>query len=118
MQLVEVKPLSPFVGSYVCPMAYADDIGTVLVEDDNGHLIKRQEARKRFQGLIATQRRATRLEVELWKAKGIPEHITVIGDLDGPEAWIEVRPENPTVAVPREMADDLIARGLAEEVKL
>ena len=118
MQLVELKPLQPIVGSFVCGIADADEIVAVSAEDEHGNIVKRQQARKRFKGLVAVQRHATRFEVDIWKANGVPANITVLGDLNAAEVFIEEQPENPTISVPRAMADDLIRRGLAEEVRV
>lgn len=117
MQLVEVKPIQPFVGSYPCALADADSIDDVLVEDEaSGLLNKRRQARKRFSGKIAVQRYASPVELERIRSGDLPPNICVIGDAKAAQVFVEVSPEQPTVKVPSGIADDLVARGLAERV--
>ncbi|MBS0244921.1 MAG: hypothetical protein JSS20_22340, partial [Proteobacteria bacterium] len=50
MQLVEIRPLKPFVGSYRCALNDADFIDDHLTENENGLVVKIPVPRKRFIG--------------------------------------------------------------------
>lgn len=117
MQLVEIRAIQPIVGSYPCSVADADQIDTILVDDPTtGHVIKKPQPRKRFLALVPVQRRATSSEIEAFKTNGVPGNVSLLTELSASIVWIEVRPEEPTVRVPLELADSLVKRGLAEKV--
>ena len=63
MQLVEVRPLKPFVGSYRCSIEITDYIDDGLAEKD-GQVVKVKEPRKRFVGMIAEDRALATSEIE------------------------------------------------------
>jgi hypothetical protein len=109
MELVQVRPLQPFIGSYVCGLSECDTVDEVLATNENGDVIKRRVPRKRYAGMVAHQRHATVQETEAIKAKQpLPDHIEAIT----PTRVIE-HPINAIVSVPLETANDLVMRGLA-----
>ncbi len=129
MELVELKPLKPFVGSYRCALADADVIDDMLVEREDGTIVKEKVPRKRFVGLIAVTRRLTPDEIGQFLAGSLDPLIEVVDgatvlakqkvkpqSIAALELACIVSPEHATVRVPREMADDLVKRGIAAVV--
>jgi len=109
--MVEVRPLAAFVGAFPCSVAEADSVVEVFVEDDDGNIKKRREGRKRYTGFIPITRRMTPTEMEDHKAGKLAARIEVVAD----GVCVE-HPEQATVRVPRAIADDLVAREIAEFV--
>lgn len=129
MQLVEVLPLKPFVGSYRCTLAEADFIDDVLDETPAG-IVKTKQPRKRFIGLIAERRALTLGEIEARLCGDLdpaifelePESAEILRRLKPganavPPIFATVWPRERTVRVPADMAADLERRRLAEIVK-
>ncbi len=125
MQLVEVKPLAAFVGTYQCALADADILDDVLVERD-GMVLKDRIPKKRIHGRVDIQRRLAPVEIEAALAGELPGNIELLdpgvlkkikpGRLDtAPD--VMVIEKAPTVKVPEEIAEDLIKRGLAVKVE-
>lgn len=112
-KLVEITPLSPFVGSYPCSLAEADTIDEVLVEEGDV-VIKKKVPRKRYAGFISIQRAALMIEIEQFKAGTLPKNIEVITE-DG--SMVIEHPLQPTVMVPEDIAESLIGRGLAKATR-
>lgn len=124
---VKVRPLKAFVGSYRCSVAEADVIDDILAEDEQGNVVKRKSPRKRVIGLVAERRALRAHEIEAALKGELLDRIV----LDDPRQLEEVKPGASTipiipatirpsvefVEVPASMADDLVARGLAELVK-
>jgi len=110
-QLVEVRALKPFCGSYKCALEDADTVDDGIEEKD-GVVIKTRVPRKRFMGTIPTERRATQEEFDAWKAGAPPEGLEFSDD----GRLIITRYGNEIVKVPADMASSLITRGLAERV--
>lgn len=112
MQMIEVRPLRPFMGSYVCSLSEADSVDDHTTEKD-GQITKTKVARKRFVGLIPVDRAMTPDEHRLYLAGNLPGHLEVLGDRQVRE-W----PAQRTVLVPAEIASRLISGGLAERVNV
>ncbi|WP_296201479.1 hypothetical protein [uncultured Hyphomicrobium sp.] len=106
---VEVRPIKPFTGSYVCGLSEADFIDDALITNSDGVVIKSKVPRKRYRGEIAVERATTQTEFELWKAGGLPKNFEPIGD-DG--RFVRIHPVQPTIRLPEEIAIEHIARGL------
>lgn len=113
MELVEVRPLKAFVGSYRCSLSEADSIDEVLTEKD-GLIVKEKVPRKRYRGFVPVDRKLTPSEVEAYKAGSLPDNLEMID-----EATLHVREYSGdrTVKVPPDVADSLVSRGLAERTK-
>lgn len=128
--LIELRPLSPFVGSYPCSLADADVITDQFVEDEaTGQIVKRRVARKHFKGVIEVVRAATHDELLAIKNDTLPASIAVHGDIaklkqviaaalaeqrPTPVVTVSIMPTERTVRVPANIAADLVKRGLAE----
>lgn len=112
MQLVELIPLKPFVGSYKCSLSEADMVDDGLQEKD-GVITKVKVPRKRFAGFVPVERAATRDEIDAFRAGKLPGHIEA---LDEECMQVRVYPESRTVKVPPDIADNLVSRHLAERV--
>ena len=112
-QLVEIKPLKPFVGSYRCALSEADLVDDGLDVNEAGQIIKVKVPRKRFVGLIAVQRKIRQTERELWTAGKLPANIEV---LDENGTVVLEHPPQRTLMVPAEVASSLVSRELAEIV--
>lgn len=124
MNLIALKALKPLVGSYECTAAEADTIEDVLVDGENGEIIKRRRARKRYRGFVDVERRATVAEIQAAIEGRLPSHIEALGTIpkvaqavDGSVAPLMVREHADTFSVPADLADDLIKRGLAERAR-
>jgi hypothetical protein len=113
-QLVEIKPVKPFVGSYRCSLSEADMIEDGLKENDDGTIVKVKIPKKRFVGLISVQRAMRAHEREMWLAGTLPENIEV---LDEQGMAVMEHPLVRTIFVPPEVASSLVSRQLAELVK-
>jgi len=113
MQMVEVRPLKPFVGSYRCSLAEADMIDEHLKEDANGIVIKEKVPRKRIVGMISVQRALLPSEHKAWIDGKLNTDIYEVSE-DG-RMCIEHPPQR-TLIVPIHVASSLISRGLAAEV--
>ncbi len=111
MDLVELRPLSPFVGSYKCALSEADTINDVLIERD-GVVVKGKEPRKQYFGRVPVERAMTPDENRLWKEGKLPERFEV----NATGTVVIEHPSPATVTVPADVAEGLIARGLAEAV--
>ena len=129
MDMIEVRPLKAFVGSYKCALADADQIDDQLDELPDGAIVKRQVPRKRFVGLISTHRRLRSEEIQQFIAGELSERLEVPNGKEilaaqqrKPQsiAAIEIsaieHPVNRTIMVPSDTALSLISRGLAEAV--
>lgn len=112
MQLVEVRALKPFVGSYRCSLSEADTIEDQLTEKEGGLIIKEKVPRKRFAGWIAVERYATSVEIELAKVGQLPGNL----ELEPGGKRVTEHPTEATVMVPADIAENLVSRGLAEIV--
>jgi hypothetical protein len=112
MQLVEIKPLKPFCGSYRCALSEADVIDDLLVEKEGGVIVKERVPRKSFVGLISVERAITPDEHKAWKDGKLPEKFEVADN----GRSITEHPPHRTVQVPADVASSLISRGLAERV--
>jgi hypothetical protein len=111
--MIEVRPLAPFVGSYRCSLADADMVDEDLVERD-GVVIKHRVPRKRYIGLIPVQRALRADERDLLKAGGkLPETFEVLDE----SGLVIERPASATLRLPAEIAQSLVERGLAEIVR-
>lgn len=124
MSLIALKALKPLVGSYECTAAEADTIEDVLVDGENGEIIKRRRARKRYRGFVDVERRATVAEIQAAIEGRLPPNIEVLGaipkvavSVDGSVAPMMVREYAAPFSVPQELADDLVKRGMAERVR-
>jgi hypothetical protein len=128
-ELIELKPLKPFIGSYPCALAHCDTIDEQLVEKEGGMIIKEKIPRKKFIGLVGVTRRLTVDETHAFLSGQLParyevhdaekvlkQHAIKPQSAANTELIATVRPENSTVKVPAEMARSLIDRGLAEMV--
>ena len=130
MQLIELRPLKPFVGTHPCSLAEADMIDDRLVQGVDGVVRKQPEPRKRFVGLIPIDRPATADEMAALKAgKPLPPNIEIApdtrteferrmaakGQAEAPR--IRQWPAQRTVRVPEDVAASLVERGLAERVE-
>lgn len=124
MQLIEVKAIAPFVGTYVCPLAEADLIDDVLEEKD-GMTVKTRVPKKRFAGFIDVQRRLSPEEIQRALEGELPANIELLdpavlksikpGAQNAPEVFaIE---HAPTVMLPADVAAGLIERGLAGKIE-
>lgn len=112
MQLIEVEPLKPFVGSYKCGMAEADVIEDEAIEKD-GIITKVKVARKRFAGFIPVERVITPDEQTRF-ATTKPDNIEVFQE--GRVTMVREWPKERTVKVPADVASQLVSRGLARTV--
>lgn len=124
MNLIALKALKPLVGSYECTAAEADTIEDVLVDGENGEIIKKRRARKRYRGFVDVERRATVAEIQAAIEGRLPPNIEVLGAIpklaittDGAVAPMMVKEHAAHFAVPQELADDLVKRGMAERVR-
>ncbi len=123
--LVEIRPLQPFVGTYRCALAEADMVDDDL-EDRDGVVVKTKVPKKRIIGLISVRRFATVAEIEAAVAgepmPGIeflaPEELKRIKPsmMTMPQLAVIQHPRERTVRVPASIAEGLIERGLAERV--
>ena len=113
MQLIEVRPLKPFMGTYRCGLSEADIIDDVLVEKEGGVIVKEKVARKRFVGLIPVDRVMTPDESRLHLDGKLPDHIEPLPGGRMVREW----PRQRTVMLPPDTASQLISRGLAERVE-
>jgi hypothetical protein len=113
--LVEVRALKPFCGSYKCELGVADIIEDETVEV-NGVITKTKVARKRFAGLIAVERTPTEHEANAIKAEAKPPHIEVLASDKSGVTLVRVHPIPSTAFVPQDIAASLVERGLAEAV--
>ncbi|MGE3916823.1 MAG: hypothetical protein AB7F78_14120 [Hyphomicrobiaceae bacterium] len=111
MQLIEVRPVKPFVGSYRCSVAEADMIDEQFAEKD-GVVIKEKVPRKRFIGLIPVTRAIRPDEVDLHLAGKLPGNIEV----DDSGRMVTEHPKQRTLHLPPAVASSLISRGLAVKV--
>lgn len=112
MQLVELRPLKPFVGSYRCSLSEADVIDTELVEKEGGLVVKEKVPRKRYRGFIPIDRKITSAENELARKGQLPGNLQLLEN-----GYVREFPKGEqTVKVPQEVAENLIERGLAERV--
>lgn len=121
MELVTLKALAPVAGSYICPIAECDEIEDYLTDSEDGVVVKKKRGRKRFQGLVSVERRATLHEIEAAIEGRLPANIEVLSELPKKAASdtglvfaVTILEHAPPFAVPAEMADSLIKRGLAE----
>lgn len=121
MELVTLKALAPVAGSYICSIAESDEIEDYLADDEQGNVVKRKRGRKRFQGLVSVERRATLHEIEAAIEGRLPPNIEVLSELPKKAASetgavypVTIVEHAPPFAVPAETADNLIRRGLAE----
>jgi len=113
MEMIEIRPLKPFIINYRCSRAEADAIDVDMKENKYGVMIKEYVPRRRFVGMIPFERRLNGNEIELLANKWpLPPNIELI---PGTERVIE-HPAEPTVRVPSELAQELVERGLAELV--
>lgn len=129
MQLVEVRPVKPFVGSFKCSLAEADFIDDALEEKD-GVVVKVKIPRRRYIGLIAVYRALTVGEIEA-RIRGELDPETFELDPDGIDALSRVKPGSnqvpaifatvhptiKTLKLPADIAASLIQRGLATKVE-
>lgn len=124
MQLIEVKAIAPFVGTYVCPLAEADLIDDVLEEKD-GMTVKTRVPKKRFAGFIDVQRRLSPVEIQRALEGELPSNLELLdpsqlkgvkpGAANAPEIWaIE---HAASIILPADVAAGLIERGLAAKVE-
>jgi hypothetical protein len=111
MKLVELRPLKPFVGTYKCSLSEADLIDDALTEKD-GVIVKEKVPKKRYIGLVPVERAATADEFRAWKEGKLPSHLTASED----GRFVTEMPIARTVKVPEEVAQSLVARGLAERI--
>lgn len=114
MEMIELRALKPFCGSYKCALADADIIDESLVERADGLIVKEKVPRKKFVGLIAVERMAHDSELRQLASGNTPSGLEVISQT---KSATMVRINADTVKVPSDMAENLIARGLAERVE-
>jgi hypothetical protein len=114
MEMIEVRALKPFCGSYKCSLADADVIDETLVERPDGLIVKEKVPRKKFVGLITVERRAFDSELAQIEAGRTPVGLEVISRT---KALTMVRTLSDNVRLPSDMAQNLIDRGLAERVE-
>lgn len=108
-KFIEVRPIKPFSGSYVCSLSEADFIDDALTTNVDGIVIKSKVPRKRYRGTIAVERPMTPTEFALWKAGDLPSNFEPIGD-DG--RFVRVHPLEATIRLPEDVALEHISRGL------
>ncbi len=115
IELVELKPIAPFCGSYVCALADCDTLDDGIEEKPDGSIVKVRVPRKRFVGLISVERMARPHEIQARFEGGLPERFELIGNWSKPTERMTLveHPEARTVRVPKDIADDLVKRGLA-----
>lgn len=114
--LVEVKPLSPFCGSYPCAIADADGITEYFDEDANGIVVKRRQPRRKFVGKVPYTRSLAKYELDEAKAGHPPTREGHSVEIDEAGKSITFTPINANVFLPVDLAADLVARGLAQLV--
>ncbi len=127
--LVEVRPLRPFVGTYRCELKDADMIDDGLVEKDGGLIVKEKVPKKRYIGLVSVRRAARPDELELIsRGEALPEGIELADDVRSEaekrvankgqigSTFVFEHPAVRTLMLPREVASKLVSRGLAEIV--
>lgn len=114
MELVEVRPLKAFVGSYRCSLEECDSVDEVLTEKDGGLIVKEKVPRKRYRGFVPIDRKLMPSEVDAYRAGKLPDNLEMID-----EGTLHVREHSGprTVRVPADVADSLVSRGLAERIK-
>lgn len=112
-ELVELRPLKPFVGSYRCKLEEADTIDEALAEDPAGNIIKTKVPKKRFVGLVPVFKRLFP-EERAGYASGAP--LPERSELSPDGATLMTWPREKTVRVPKDIAESLVERGLAELV--
>ena len=120
IEMTEVLPLKPFVGSYQCALADADTIDEQLVKQ-GGVIVKTRVPKKKFVGLISRQREMRDTEFMAAQAGTLPASVEIVGDVSKAKSAEMLRvvehPAQRTVMVPADMAAGLVERGLAEYVK-
>jgi hypothetical protein len=111
-ELIELRPLKPFAGSYKCALSEADVVNDSFAEKEDGQIVKVREPRKRFFGAVSYARHITPAELELSKQGRLPPHLKH----EGKSEFVVEHPLQPTVKVPLGIALTLIERQLAERV--
>jgi hypothetical protein len=111
IELVELKPVQPFCGSYKCALSEADTVDEGFAERD-GIIIKERVPRKRYHGAVAIERQASPEEQQLWKDGRLPAKFEMSDD----GRFLKELPAQPTVMVPVDVANSLVERGLAVRV--
>ena len=122
--LVEIRALEPFIGSYKTTPELADDITLEHFEDAAGELKTRKVPRKSFSGMIAVERELSPRERDAHKAGTLPANVEVHeqpkrqpgASFTQAPMYATIHPVPATCFVPEAMAADLIERGLAERV--
>lgn len=124
MEMVTVRPLKPFVGSYPCPMSEADAVIVVYDENDHGEIVKKRQGRKRFSGEVGYSRQLAASDLkEIDKAKAENREPQIYGagnyvvTIDTKSNMVHFDTTKAFVDLPKDMATDLINRGLAEKAK-
>ena len=110
-KMVEVRALSPFVGSYECDLADADSVDDIVVQTSLG-LEKKKQARKRYMGKVAVTRFAHDHETAT-----IAQGASLGANIEVMPGGKLITIHADTVKVPEAIALDLVKRGLAERVK-
>lgn len=124
-ELIEVRCISPVHGTYTCVLGAHDFIGEELAQRDDGTLYMRPVPKKQFSGRVPFERWATSLEIEaLETGRSLPPNLQLVIPLDKlPRTKngrltddIRVTELAANFMLPREVADDLVKRGLVEIV--
>lgn len=114
MDTVKVKALQPIVGAYPCSAGEADHIANVLGEDDQGNIVTKRVAYKKYQAKIETDRFASPQDIEDEEQREKREGDSFVPRLSADKTRITVPADPEFLELPRDEADKLVARGLVE----